>query len=139
MSEKTADVFICKQCGECCYGYGGTYVTDADIENIASYIDVTPETFRKTFTQISDSGKPVIALGDDGKCIFFKENCSIHPVKPRMCRAWPFIEGVLRAPGNWKLMADACPGINPEAPKKAVLRRVREELDALNELRKDLD
>ena len=38
-------VFSCKQCGECCIGYGGTFVTDQDIERISAYISVDPHGF----------------------------------------------------------------------------------------------
>lgn len=36
-----SDIFECKTCGECCKGYGGTYVSEEDISNIAEYIHVT--------------------------------------------------------------------------------------------------
>jgi hypothetical protein len=57
----------------------------------------------------------MISCGKDGKCIFFNKNCTIHPVKPRMCREWPFIPAVIKVPENWKQMAQACPGIKKQA------------------------
>jgi len=32
---KPLDIFKCRQCGECCKGYGGTFVTENEIEAIA--------------------------------------------------------------------------------------------------------
>ena len=135
------DIFQCKQCGDCCTGYGGTYITPQDIKNIASFISKDEEDFLTNYCQISDSSKPVLKVAENGKCIFFddKTQCTIHPVKPRMCRAWPFLETILRAPGNWEVMSDACPGIKTGFPHKDIQECVKKEIDILNKLRKDLD
>lgn len=134
----SSDIFDCKQCGDCCSGYGGTYVTEKDISAISKYIGEDPDTFTEKYCRISGK-KPLLATGDDGKCIFFDKLCTIHPVKPRMCRAWPFIEGVLKEPGNWKIMAEACPGIRTDVPMEAVQCCVREEIAKLNAQRAHLD
>lgn len=134
------DIFQCQQCGDCCTGYGGTYITPKDIEAIAAFIDAAPETFTETYCQISD-GRPVLKVGDNNKCIFFDETvqCTIHPVKPRMCRAWPFIKNILKAPGNWELMSQACPGIRTGFPHSEVQACVKKEMEKLNKMREDLD
>jgi Fe-S-cluster containining protein len=73
----------------------------------------------------------VLAQGEDGYCVFARSAlCTIHPVKPRMCRSWPFIEGVLRDPGNWAIMAGACPGMRTDISEKTIVRCVREALSA---------
>ena len=134
------DIFECKQCGECCTGYGGTYVTRGDILAIAEFIQADPNLFVDDFCQIS-GGRPVLKLADTGKCIFFdpEKQCTIHPVKPKMCRAWPFIETILKAPGNWDIMAQACPGIKTGFPHDQVQAIVKKEVEKLKGLRKDLD
>jgi hypothetical protein len=43
------NVFTCNQCGDCCIGFGGTYVTDQDIERISAYIGVDPRAFVRQF------------------------------------------------------------------------------------------
>lgn len=130
------DLFQCQTCGECCTGFGGTYVTEKDIENIAGFIGVTPAAFLETYCRMS-GGKPLIASGPDGKCVFFdpERQCTIHSVKPKMCRAWPFIENLLRAPGNWALMAQACPGIRTGFTAEQIQACVRKELEALKKSR----
>ena len=128
-------IFECTQCGECCTGYGGTYITDEDVRRIADFVGLSREAFLSTYCQIADGGMPVIAVGDGGKCVFFKENCSIHPVKPRMCRAWPFIDAVVKSPSNWELMAGACPGIRVGAPLSHVQKVVKEEMAKLDAAR----
>jgi hypothetical protein len=129
---ETSDIFDCKQCGECCTGYGGTYVTDEDIKRISAFIDVDADRFVKEFCQLS-AGKYVLAVGENGKCMFFNEKtqCTIHAVKPRMCRAWPFIEGVLRDPDNWEVMSGSCPGIRADVSTEDVVRCVKNELEKM--------
>jgi Fe-S-cluster containining protein len=118
------DIFTCKKCGDCCKGYGGTYVTPENIAAIASYIHTDPETFLKNYCQIS-GGKPVLAVDENGWCVFFDETCTIHPVKPAMCRAWPFIKSVLKDVQNWHIMAGVCMGIRTNFPDEAILACVR--------------
>lgn len=115
-----SDLFECQRCNDCCKGYGGTFVTERDIQAIAGFIDMPPERFLETYCQFSGK-KPVIAQAEDGYCIFLTaDGCGIHPVKPRMCRAWPFIESVCRAPENWRMMAGSCPGMRTGFSDKAI-------------------
>lgn len=119
-----SDIFECCQCGECCKGYGGTFVTESDILAIAEYIGTSADDFISEYGSPSGSGV-VLVQGEDGYCIFAEQGrCIIHPVKPRMCKAWPFIEGVLRDPGNWYIMSGACPGIRADIPESTVRRCV---------------
>ena len=104
------DLFQCRRCGQCCRGYGGTYVEPADVDAIAAYIDCSPRDFIARYCNFS-CGRPVLAQRADGYCIFWQDLCTIHPVKPRMCRRWPFIPALLREVANWHAMATACPGI----------------------------
>lgn len=124
--------FDCKQCGDCCTGFGGTYVSVNDISAIAEYLKIDSDSFEEKYCQHSGE-KKVLAVGDDGKCVFADTRCTIHSVKPRMCRAWPFIEGVLKNPENWNIMAGACPGIirNKADDKDELLGCVKQELSKL--------
>ena len=122
-------IFECKQCGECCKGYGGTYVTQKDIQAIAAYIGTDPADFMEKYCRMSGS-RPVLAQGENGYCIFWKEKiCTIHPVKPRMCKAWPFIQNVLKDVGNWRAMAGSCPGIRTDVQDERILACVRREME----------
>ena len=123
------DLFECQMCGDCCKGFGGTYVTKADIDNISRFIGTAAETFVKDYCQLSGS-KPVLAQKKDQFCIFWDEVklCTIHPVKPRMCRAWPFIPNILVDPKNWEIMSNSCPGIRTDFPLNIVEKCVREKL-----------
>jgi len=72
--------------------------------------------------------RPILAQGDNGYCIFWDEACTIHPVKPRMCKAWPFIGSVLVDVNNWHIMAASCPGIRIDVPDSVVMECVKQEL-----------
>ncbi len=121
-------IFDCQQCGDCCKGYGGTFVTDSDIEAISAYIGESPARFVEKYCRLS-GGHPLLAQGDDGFCVFTRDKiCSIHPVKPRMCKAWPFIESVLTDVSNWRIMANSCPGIKTDVPDETVIACVRREI-----------
>ena len=127
-SVSEADFFECKKCGICCKGYGGTFVTKQDIKTIASYINTGPKDFVADFCQMSGN-KPLLAQAENGYCIFWEKLCTIHPVKPRMCKAWPFIEPILVDSDNWNVMARACPGIKTKVDhntlKEFVLTQTR--------------
>ncbi len=70
----------------------------------------------------------MIKTAESGYCIFWDELCTIHEVKPRMCKVWPFIESILVDMSNWAVIKSMCPGVrengNPDdlvACVKAVL------------------
>ncbi len=126
------DIFDCQQCGECCKGYGGTYIRENDIDAISAYIGMSPDDFVKNCCQHSGT-RLVLAQAENGYCMFWKDKlCTIHPVKPRMCRKWPFLESVLTDIVNWRTMANSCPGIRTDVPDKTIIERVKQELLALN-------
>lgn len=126
-TEELPDLFVCQKCGQCCRGYGGTVVNDADIAAIAAYIGISPEWMVQRHCQRSGR-KTVLAQGPNGYCVFWDTLCTIHPVKPRMCREWPFIEAVVTEPANWWIMAGACPGmrqdVDPEQVRAEVARLI---------------
>ncbi len=125
-----ADIFECRNCGKCCQGFGGTYVTEQNIEQIAAYLRIEPDRVRSDYCA-SSGRKTVLGQKKDGYCVFWDEKCTIHPVKPRMCRAWPFIESIIRQPENWDIMANACPGIKPDVAKPDLVACVRREIERL--------
>ncbi len=124
---ESSDLFKCKKCGECCKGYGGTYVTPHDIKMISEFINTDPECFITEYCKMSGK-RPVLAQGKDGYCIFWDKLCTIHPVKPRMCREWPFIRSVLLDVKNWKIMAGSCPGIQTDFPDETIKAIVEKEI-----------
>ena len=121
---KTDAFFKCRKCGECCKGYGGTYLTDNDIELISQFINSSSTRFVDHYCNLSGN-RPVLAQREDGYCIFWDQLCTIHPVKPLMCRKWPFLESILVDSTNWLIMADSCPGIQTDVDLTDVEEIVR--------------
>ena len=118
------DLFFCQRCGDCCKGYGGTFLTESDIDRICCYLRIKRERFMQDVCQIS-GGKPMIAQAENGYCALWEQQCTIHPVKPQMCRRWPFIESILVDAGNWYAMAAACPGMRVDVSDEQIQNCVR--------------
>ena len=130
MSNNSADcseLFKCRKCGECCKGYGGTYLTEEDITAIADYTGTDRQSFVSKYCRYSGN-TPVLDQHENGFCVFWDEICTIHPVKPRMCKNWPFIESVLVDVSNWRIMAGMCPGIRTDVSDKKIRKCIRESL-----------
>lgn len=127
MTCEAADLFHCRQCGECCRGFGGTYLTPSDVEAIAAAVGCPTDEFLARYCRDS-GGRPLLAQRPDGRCVFWDGLCTIHAVKPRMCRRWPFIPAVLRDVGNWHAMASTCPGMRTDVPDAQIRRVVAAEL-----------
>jgi uncharacterized protein len=117
------ELFVCRNCGSCCSGFGGTYLSAEDIGAIADYVQVPPADFIDRYC-CGSGGKTLLAQQSNGYCIFWDRLCTIHPVKPRMCRRWPFIESILVDPINWWSMASCCHGMRTDIPPSRVRARV---------------
>jgi Fe-S-cluster containining protein len=121
------NLFTCQQCGDCCRGYGGTFVSDQEIETISRYLSIDQIGFIAEYCQMSGN-KPVLAQKENGYCIFWDRLCSIHPVKPLMCKKWPCIESILVDVNNWHIMASFCPGIDTGVSDRMIREYVTEVL-----------
>ncbi len=126
------NIFQCRECGVCCKGYGGTYISEGDIEKISKYINTIPEIFINKYCTKSGS-KYVLIQGKDENCIFYnkEQQCTIHPVKPYMCRAWPFIKTIIANPENWNAMAGSCPGMQKNIEHNVLKKIIKSEINLL--------
>jgi Fe-S-cluster containining protein len=107
-------IFHCTRCGQCCRGFGGTYLSGRDVEAIADYMAISPQ--RLIADYCTYSGRRLVLIQrSDGYCVFWNQLCTIHPVKPPMCRRWPLLRSVLVDAINWRSMASICPGIKIDA------------------------
>ena len=120
----TDALFECRLCGDCCKGYGGTFVTREDIEAISRFIGTDSRIFVTQYCQVSGK-RLVLAQGSNGYCIFWDKLCTIHPVKPLMCRRWPFLGSLLVDSKNWQIMADSCPGIHTDVSVRTLEKCVK--------------
>jgi Fe-S-cluster containining protein len=101
----------------------------ADIDAIARFIGISARRLLAEYTRIS-GGRRLLAQGKSGYCIFWDRVCTIHPVKPHMCRQWPFIRSILVDVSNWRAMASTCPGMDADAPEAQILSCVRKHLNS---------
>ncbi|HHP7235896.1 MAG TPA: YkgJ family cysteine cluster protein [Desulfobacterales bacterium] len=120
-------IFRCRMCGDCCHGYGGTVVSQEDVARIAGFLGLERDGFHERFCARSGS-KTILIQNADGDCIFYQKGCTIHPVKPRMCRQWPYLSAVLADVRNWRAMADVCPGMRTDVSDAEIITRVRDAL-----------
>ncbi len=119
--------FQCQKCGECCKGYGGAFVSSREIERISRHLRIDSDEFVKQYCQWSGK-RPHIKASDSGHCVFWDDVCTIHQVKPRMCKLWPFIESMIVDPTNWNILKSVCPGIRGSMGPQKLTECVRQAL-----------
>jgi uncharacterized protein len=107
-------VFDCQQCGDCCSGRGGIHVRPHDVEAMAELLSMSVEDFCRDFTEDSVTGAR-LTVAANGFCVFLLAGnlCRVHPVKPLICRQWPFLPALLINADELEHAKGACPGINP--------------------------
>ena len=107
--------FECQCCGRCCHGRGGIRVSRTEIETISAFLDLDPAEFIVRYTLLRN-GNREIGITDDGACHFLKDKvCSIHPVKPAICRLWPWLPGALSEEMGFLSLKQDCPGVARDA------------------------
>lgn len=112
------EVFLCQRCGKCCEGKGGIVVSLKEQEKIANFLQIPLERFQRDFLEELNN-KSHLKIKDNF-CVFFKptKGCTIHPVKPKVCQAWPFFRGNLVDNVALSLAQEYCPGINQKVSFK---------------------
>jgi Fe-S-cluster containining protein len=108
-------VFQCRQCGDCCAGRGGILVKPQEVEDMAALLALPVAEFCRRYVEASPMG-PRLGIADNGFCVFLMAGnlCRVHPVKPFICRQWPFLPALLADPDELEHAKTACPGLNPE-------------------------
>ncbi len=105
-------VFHCQQCGDCCAGRGGIFVRPDEVAAMAAFLDLDEPEFCRRYVESSPLGNRLTIAAD--VCVFMEDNrCRVHPVKPFICRQWPFLPALLADAEEFEAAKGACPGINP--------------------------
>ncbi|OPY26216.1 MAG: Flagellin N-methylase [Methanocella sp. PtaU1.Bin125] len=92
MIEMTLNQFQCKQCGSCCKSDSMIPLTLDDIFRIADFLDLGPDEFMSRYcTEVSHGNSvPMPYLKRENGCPFLDDGlCSIHFVKPLLCKYMP--------------------------------------------------
>lgn len=103
--------FECQKCGACCTGEPGTiYVARDEVSQIAHFLNISENAHLQEYLYpFRDSYS--VREAKDGDCLFFKDGCTIYPVRPSQCRDFPFWLDNLRSENNWRKVSAECPGI----------------------------
>lgn len=119
-------VFLCRQCGECCRGERGIVVTPAELAHLAAHLGLSPEDFSERYLVDTPMGPQVATL--NGSCILQQNGlCRVHPVKPRICREWPFLQALLDHADEFEAAKAACPGLAADAQHEEFVKAASEE------------
>jgi uncharacterized protein len=111
-SASRSPVFQCQQCGDCCAGRGGIFVKPEEVEQMAAQLGLPGLEFCRRYVEASPLGPRLTT--ENGVCVFLLAGnlCRVHPVKPLICRQWPFLPALLVDPDELEHAKGACPGIN---------------------------
>ena len=111
-------------CGQCCQGEGGIVATLEEQESMAGFLGLDLIAFQKSFIRCSGE-KFFVQTNIDGLCFFFipGKGCTVHPVKPRTCRAWPFFRGNLMDESSFEMAREYCLGINRKVSFEEFVRQ----------------
>jgi Fe-S-cluster containining protein len=122
---KKRPVFSCRQCGECCRGEKGILVTPAELTAMAAHLGLTPGDFAARYLVETALG-PQLA-SPNGACILQADGlCLVHPVKPRICREWPYLPALLRHADEFDAAKEACPGLAADAGHEEFIQASQE-------------
>jgi len=92
-------------------------------QRMADYLGMDISGFQMMYVQ-RKGDKFFIRNNDQGWCIFFNtgKGCTVHPAKPRTCRAWPFFRGNLMDESSFEMAREYCPGIDPDTDFEEFVR-----------------
>ena len=90
--------FRCMRCAACCRHVENSVVIEVkDAFYLAKHLGISVVDFYTTYTNmltLENTGFPIFFLKTEGKdksCIFLNgKRCSVHDVKPRTCKMYPF-------------------------------------------------
>ena len=87
----------------------------AGTQAAAAFLNLDESAFRRLYLE---PGEPPwnIGLDETGICLLrqFGGLCLIHPVKPSVCRLWPFLPHILNRESAFQDARCACPGFRPD-------------------------
>jgi len=80
----------CKKCGTCCRWGGYVHLTNDDIKNISSFLDIEENEFVDKYTVLTANRQGLSLSEKNDNCVFLNENkCEIYPVRPQQCIDFP--------------------------------------------------
>jgi Fe-S-cluster containining protein len=122
---KKRPVFSCRQCGECCRGEKGILVTPVELTAMAAHLGLPPGDFAARYLVETPLGPQLASR--NGACALQADGlCQVHPVKPRICREWPYLPALLLHADEFAAAKEACPGLAADAGHEEFIQAARE-------------
>ena len=107
--------FKCQGSSNCCISrgsYGYVYLNKKDLINIAKYINVSINLFKKKYCEYSNGYLHLKEIKTNGNCQFLEnKKCSIYSARPIQCRTWPFWKENMNIKKWNEELTNFCPGI----------------------------
>jgi Fe-S-cluster containining protein len=105
--------FRCTRCGDCCRGAGNVWVRDEEIAPLAAAQKMTDDEFRSAYTRQLGRHGVLLRQKRNQECVFWNagSGCQVYEQRPHQCRTYPFWQGIVHSPDNWKAESRVCPGI----------------------------
>lgn len=107
--------FDCQRCGQCCTAHGDyayVYLAEADVQALATQLELDRETFLERHCRWEDGW--IVLRMDGPACPFLAEDrtCRVYAARPQQCRTWPFWRENLRREVWEGPVRECCPGID---------------------------
>ena len=105
--------FECTQCGACCRRPGVILMTPVDVLRISAHLAMSPQDFKARYLMRYDEVHWSVQVEEGRPCVFLsaEQACTIQPVKPWQCDAYPFWQEVVGGAVSWHEEAIVCEGI----------------------------
>lgn len=122
----TRPPFECLRCSDCCTGQGGIFLEPDELAPAARHLGLGVDEFVSTYCR-EVGGRYEVLTADTGVCALLgPRGCRIHPVKPAICRAWPFLPQIVARPEAFEEAKLVCPGLDPKATHEAFVAQAQE-------------
>jgi Fe-S-cluster containining protein len=103
--------FDCQRCGACCTGDPGVVRVGLEERRaLADNLGMEVDEFTGSYCRPLCAGYRLREHAD-GRCVFYRNGCSVYDHRPRQCRSFPFWIRNLRSGKAWTAAKTACPGI----------------------------
>jgi len=100
---------------------GYVFLVGDELARMARHLDRSVEDFSRTFGVHNhpEEGTTVLEAKDGKGCplLTADRKCSVHPVKPSQCAAWPFWSDMVKDRELWEASKSYCPGLDKPTGK----------------------
>jgi len=100
-------------CTKCCAIPGIVFVHEREFQAMADFLKLSLADFKKTYIKKHWGELHQFNFPDAEPCSFLRpDGCSIYPVRPAQCRAFPFWPENMNKVETWINLKNVCPGID---------------------------